>query len=243
MGLIKFGGGVAGISGKIGGTVYARNKSGAYARNWTKPVNPGSVPQSDARANLAAAVAGWATRTNEQQLAWNAYAAGMTRLNRLGESYVPSGRQIYIEQFINMFTALLVPLSVPGPSNVQPSINQFALGNVESSAVTNLYTGAIVKCGGVIIPSGAPNADCPVFIYAAPAHSTGVTNVNKQRRLILQDDATAIIGELDVAGQLNAYFGGSSNPGRVLDVWARVLDSDTGLASPMSYAFSVIGTA
>jgi hypothetical protein len=238
MGLIKFGGGVAGISGKIGGTVYARNKAGAYARNWARPVNPGTVLQSIARGILAAGATQWQTLNASQVDAWNAYAAGMTRLNRQGDSYTPSGRQIFIETYANMRTAGLAPLATPGPTIVSPSYGSFEINDLQ--ATSNLLTKFTVTAAGATIPSGSPPSDCVVVLYSAPSHAAQKTNVNKQRRLVLTEAGDGL-ATTDIFTEYNAYFGPSSIDGNIIDLWARLIDNLTGLSSPFYKATRVIG--
>lgn len=116
MGLIKFGGGVAAISGKIGGTVFAHNRSGSYARNWKMPVNPMTSRQQTVRGNLATAAAAWESLTDSQRTGWNAYAASVPVMNRLGESKYLSG--------FNMFLRTLTVTELIGASaqNDAPAI-------------------------------------------------------------------------------------------------------------------------
>lgn len=102
MALVLFGNGVADIRGSINGTTFARNKSGAYARNRTTPVNPNTVLQSSNRVRFGQQAAKWTALTNAQQDSWIALAAGATRLNRLGQAYTPSGRQLFLESANNM---------------------------------------------------------------------------------------------------------------------------------------------
>ncbi|GAH76569.1 unnamed protein product [marine sediment metagenome] len=59
MALIKYGVGIADASGSAGGVVFARNKSGAYIRNRTKPVNPKSTRQEAARAVVSYLAQRW----------------------------------------------------------------------------------------------------------------------------------------------------------------------------------------
>lgn len=98
MALIKFGGGIAQISGSIGGIVYARNKGGAYARNKTAPVQPNSTRQVSARTVFQAAVRAWTTiLTGGERNAWNAYASAVTYTDVFGETRYYSGQQRYIQ--------------------------------------------------------------------------------------------------------------------------------------------------
>lgn len=232
MALIKFGGGVAAASGKVAGTVYARNRSGAYQRNWAKPVNPGTALQSGVRAALSAAATGWAGLTAAQVEAWNAYANTMTRLNRLGDSYVPTGRQIYIEQAMNAFQTLGVLLvkTTPGPTNVSPSLNDNSI--TAAAATANLFTSLIMQ-GKTDIPSHEPTTDAIVLMYSAPAHPAQKQNLNKQRRLIATLSGDEYEGSASIHAAWNTYFGATATDGLVVDLWARLIDPGTNLASPL----------
>jgi len=79
MALVKFGGGVVGMSGSIAGTTFARNRSGSYARAKTKPINPNTTLQNLVRATFAMLSARWAqTLTEAQRTAWNLYASSVS---------------------------------------------------------------------------------------------------------------------------------------------------------------------
>ena len=92
MALIKFGGGIVGMAGKIAGTVFARNRYGQYARSWAKPVNPKTDRQTGARARIGMLGAAWALElTAEQRAGWNLYAANVDMKNKLGETMNISG--------------------------------------------------------------------------------------------------------------------------------------------------------
>lgn len=86
MALVQFGGGVASMSGSLGGTTFARNRGGAYARNRVVPVDPGSSFQSLVRSLLSNLVNIWAeTLTAAQRLAWESYAEAVPLPNALGD--------------------------------------------------------------------------------------------------------------------------------------------------------------
>lgn len=227
MGIVKFGGGVSAISGKVGGNVYARNRTGAYMRNWAKPTNPGTILQSVSRANLATAVSAWASLNNAQVTAWNAYASTMTRLNRLGDSYVPTGRQIYIECTINLALVGQAAPIFPGSTNLQPSVTAGIITNaVATSALfTALNANMTITFNGVD-PVPANNW---LVVYSAPAHQAQKQNMNKQRRLLMIDDA----GALPIAAEAiwNLYFGATAIDGLMVDLWIKAIENETGLAS------------
>lgn len=97
MALIKFGGGVVQMAGSIGGTTFARNRYGNYARARTKPTNPNSSGQQIVRATLTQLTTRWSTiLTAVQRTAWNLYGASVVMTNRLGENIQLSGFNHYV---------------------------------------------------------------------------------------------------------------------------------------------------
>lgn len=229
MALFKPGLGFSAISGTIGGTVFARNRSGMYTRNWAKPVNPTTTPQSEARMRIADAAANYQLLTLSAVNAWDAYAAQSTRLNRLGEQYIPTGRQVYIEQFINMTLAGLPALDLPGPTVVGPSIEGALL--TVATVVASLFTVLTATFTQIVAPSGADPADAALLVYASPAHWPQVGNVNNRRRLIGQGSIPAV-SPLALGPSWNAIFGASAEVAQLITLWLRAVDPGTGLTSP-----------
>ena len=97
MALVKFGGGIVAMAGKMAGNVFARNRSGSYVRQWTKPVNPQSARQVAIRNILAFLAQEWKdTLTALQRGVWETYADAISMQNRLGESIKLSGFNHFI---------------------------------------------------------------------------------------------------------------------------------------------------
>ena len=97
MALVKYGGGIIGMSGSIAGNTFARNRSGNYVRSRTKPVNPRSALQSLVRAAISLMTVRWAvTLSGAQRIAWNLFAANVGMKNKLGETINLSGFNHYI---------------------------------------------------------------------------------------------------------------------------------------------------
>lgn len=104
MALVLYGFGVAQMSGKLGGSVFARNPSGNYVRNHTIPVNPDTALQQRARAALALLTERWnEVLSVAQRTAWNLYGSSVAMLNRLGATIYLSGFNHYIRS--NSFLA------------------------------------------------------------------------------------------------------------------------------------------
>jgi len=97
MALIILGGGVAAASGSMGGTVFSRNRSGAYIRNRSIPLNPNSSQQQTIRNALTSLVTAWIeSLTTPQRMAWDTYAANVPVTNRLGQQAFLTGQNWYI---------------------------------------------------------------------------------------------------------------------------------------------------
>ena len=97
MALVKFGGGITQMSGSIGGTTFARNHYGNYARAKTKPVNPNTALQQVVRNSLSFLTTYWAqTLTDAQRVAWNLYGSSVAMTNRLGETTYLTGFNHFI---------------------------------------------------------------------------------------------------------------------------------------------------
>lgn len=95
--LIKLGGGISAITGSVGGTTFARNKSGAYMRQWTKPVNPRSPLQNTRRAIMARLARSWSSDlTPQERTDWRAYVMGTTWTNKLGETIEIGGNAAFM---------------------------------------------------------------------------------------------------------------------------------------------------
>lgn len=97
MALVMYGAGVLQMSGSIGGTTFARNSSGNYARAKTVGVNPKSTSQSLVRLIMAYLVEHWNEQlTDAQRAEWATYAAAITMQNRLGQDIKNTGFNHFI---------------------------------------------------------------------------------------------------------------------------------------------------
>lgn len=115
--LVKLGALVAEARGSIGGIVASRNRYGAYLRNRTKPVDPGSTAQNDMRTRMASSVTQWRALGESERSAFNAKALTSPFTNRLGESFNPSGMNLFMQSATLLQMAGLSPITVP-PVNV-----------------------------------------------------------------------------------------------------------------------------
>lgn len=84
-------------SGSIGGTVWSRNRYGAYIRSRSVPVNPNTDRQVAIRNAVRALTIGWQnTLTQVQRDAWETYAGNVVWVNKLGQTVRLTGLNHYI---------------------------------------------------------------------------------------------------------------------------------------------------
>lgn len=205
MAKVQFGSGVAYMSGRVAGTVHARNKGGSYVRRFSVPVNPATTYQQQIRNNLAASAAGWRDLAPADQQAWVAWASTHPVIDRLGAAIQLSGIQAFVALNRNAFSDGLGDLFFTTPP-VEPTF-EFPL---EAGFAVSFSAG-----GGTatIQQTVQPAADTEVFIYATPAVSPGITFVKDKTKFLGKYTvlaATTPPDDIDIATEWVARFGSIS---------------------------------
>lgn len=234
MALVKAPAGGVAASGTIGGTVFARNRAGNYARAWAKPVNPRTARQTFVRNSFAANSVGWGMLTQPQVDEWNAYAAQLTRFNRLGEPYTPKGRQIFSEVNNNLVISGGTAVDTPASATDSPGFvigDPFATIGVTGTAITSLKTSAP---SNVVLPGTSTGT---YIVDATPQLDPKITNPQRYFRFV----AATATPDAGFETEYNAVFG---NPAAVsgMNIWVRVrlVDDATGLSSPQQIGFVAV---
>ena len=136
---IQFGAIVVAGAGKAGGTIIQRGRTGQVLRNLTKPVtrrNPSAVAP---RNFLSVLSAQWRIINAADRSAWASFGDTLTRYNKFGVGYTPTGYQTFIEFNYNVlfwgFGELL-----ESPETLQPVVanDNFALAFGAGSTSLNL---------------------------------------------------------------------------------------------------------
>jgi len=208
------------MSGKMAGNVYARNKGGAYIRNWVKPTNPASTKQQNQRNTLSLKSAAWRNLTDEQRDSWKSWADDNPILDRLGASIVLTGAQAYTKININRDNSsdAATQSTTPGPPDFTADILD-TTGSLDIQIAGDTF----------LIPLGAGAAENQIlFIFASKPVSAGVTNTNSSMRLVdvLTISAAQITaGELDIITEYKTEFGAlTGKTGLRVNVWGREYD-------------------
>jgi hypothetical protein len=97
-------------SGKQGGMVWSRNRTGPYVRNRAIPVNPNTPRQAMLRASLAFIQARFRqTLTDAQRANWETYALNTPMPGRMGGVIVVTGANMYARVNVVLIQAGLAP--------------------------------------------------------------------------------------------------------------------------------------
>lgn len=218
-------GGIA-ASGTLGGMTFARNRAGQYARAWAKPVNPATLRQTAVRALFGTSSVGWASLTQAQVDAWDAYAAQLVRLNKLGEEYTPKGRQIFMETAQNLAQFGLSSLDEPSAVTDNPAMGP-------NTGITATETGGTIDALTIanVTFTLASSGDGHVVVEATPPVDVKLTNVNNLFRQVAIADGPSPIASIDLEPGYIAVFGTAALAGQLVHTRMRAVDEISGLGS------------
>lgn len=173
MAKIQLGAFVTDIRNKVGGSVFSKNRAGAYVRNKVTPVNPSTVAQGNSRSRFTGFSQGWRGLTSGQQSQWRDATSSFPKTDQFGNIYYLSGAQLY--QSLNN------SLKVVGASAITAPPVPSSVEAVTSATLT--MTKGTPSASLAFAPSPVP-ANTAFMIYATPGVSPGVSFVKNQYRLI-----------------------------------------------------------
>jgi len=101
------------VSGRIGSTVFAKNRSGSYIRQGTVPITSTTSYAMAAKARMTAATQAWQLLTAGQRLAWAEWANANPTVNRLGQQIHLTGHAAFVGIFCRLTAAALSTLTTP----------------------------------------------------------------------------------------------------------------------------------
>ena len=206
------------IRGKVAGTVFSKNRGGAYARTKVTPSNPQTSAQNLVRSRLTGFSQGWRGLTQSARDAWNAAVASFPRTNVFGNSKILSGHQLYI--------GLNSQLEAAGQSSIgTPPVP------VGAPAVLTV-SGSASAGGGTFTVAYTPDpvpADTTLIIDCTEQVSAGKNNVNSLYRQVA-NVAAAATSPYDIAAEYVAKFG-SLIEGQKIGVRVRAVNNNTGEVS------------
>jgi hypothetical protein len=152
-------------SGSVAGTTYSRNRSGPYMRNRAMPVNPSTVKQLAVRSRLGNLAQAWRALTGAQRTQWNLQAPTFTLVDALGQSYSPSGFNLY--QSVNLTRAVvgLGTATTPPAQQTQAVITSASATAVGATGVVTVtFAPAIAASSFYILRATAPMSAGKTFV-------------------------------------------------------------------------------
>lgn len=205
MASIKFSSIVDDARGSIGGTVYSRNRYGAYVRSRTAPVQPRTSKQTAVRNQFTTFITRWRGLTVPEQAQWNTFAGIQPTVNRLGATRYLSGSQWFVK--VNMTRYSLGLYSIVTPP---PPVAIFAISDCTAVADQSLNT-------IVLTPTSGGSAADFYEVFATPPLSPGISFTGKSQFRLMGvfagDDVTLALTSAYIAtfGGLGGY-----TPGQVI---------------------------
>jgi hypothetical protein len=227
MAKVKFSALISEMRNKLNGSVFARNRGGAYLRTKVTPVNPSTIEQVIARNRLTAFSQRWRTLTEAQRAAWNGAVNQWTTTDVFGDVVKPSGNALFNRLNINVQIAGGSVLATP-PSPVG------------AEALTDLSVTAAAGTAAVSVefaPAAVPT-DHVMFLESTAMLSPGISNASAQYRKISVLPA-AEASPYDALAEQTAKFGGLVE-GQKLFVRAKFINSLTGEVSQRLTASTIV---
>lgn len=231
MALIKLTAVVDNISGKLNGSVFARNKGGHYIRSKSNPTNPQTIRQNMVRSLLSGVSTEWRQLTHGQREAWKGAAVDFPYQNKLGDSKIYSGFNLFVKHNQNLKNYDASSPTLTSPMAPAPTIAPFGVtGSIGLDA-----QGTAITLAEVEMNFSERSPDTVFQIYATPPISHGVSNFKNRLRLIDTNDGTSAAGNLLVADITNSYppvFGVPADGAKV-GFGVRAINTVTGQGSEM----------
>ena len=218
---------VSQASGRIGGTIFSRNRGGAYVRNGSIPSTVTTRAAQNVKAIIAAQSQDWAGLDEEIREQWREWATQNPVINRLGQSRTLSGHQAFVQINARLVYGGFAALESP-PVGAAPA--PFMLNDIT-------FTDAPLALTVGYTPTPAP-AGVAVQCFAYLADSPGVAYV-RNRLALVTTSAAAAATPLDIESDVVERFG-TPQAGQTLHIGLRALDSATGLVSATFYGSLVL---
>ena len=206
------------ISGKLNGTVFAKNRGGAYLRTKVSPVNARTAAQLQARNLLSGYSQAWRNLTQTQRDSWNAASSNWSLATVFAQGATATGHGLFVTLNTNTNLAGGSSLTLP-PNKVGAAPIQ------EFNGVSAVVDGAITLD---VLPATVP-AEHTMYIESTQGMSAGISNANSKYRFVGVLGAGSATDE-DLAGDYAAKFGAVS-AGQKIFFRIKFINKNTGEVS------------
>lgn len=209
---------IAAASGSVGGTVFSRNRYGAYTRFRAVPVTATSTAATNAKNYMTAASQAWRGLTDAQRLQWSTWAAANPIIDNLGQQQILQGNSAYVSLNARLLRAGVAQISVPPAVAAPAALNSMSI-------VADIGAGG---CSVTFTPTPT-GANVGLFGYFAVVNSAGVNFIKNLRKLCTITAGAQVTG-YDFQADVEARFG-TLAVGQYVIAEIATIDRTTGLIS------------
>jgi hypothetical protein len=190
-------------SGKDGGTVFAKNKGGAYTRTVPNKLSPKTASRQGSKNSLSSMASLWQTLTDTARGGWNTAANNRPYVNRVGTTVTMSGFNL----FCSFNTALIASGAAPDLNVPDLTPYPFPSETFASDATGTIYIGANAL-HELFLDFDSPTFAYSFEVFTSRLMSFGVTSQPNDYKLIAIRDNSTVNSNLATA--YNAVFGAVS---------------------------------
>lgn len=226
---VLFGGGVSEMRGKIGGTIFSRNKGGPYAKNMANPTNPQSTKQLLVRSIFSAITTLWQNLTSAQRTAWSAAAEVIPFINSIGLAYYLTGK--------GLFQKCNTVLQNVGITALSDAPTKFEVPDAPS----NISIAAAAGAGTFVLSAddGVVPADRTCVIDGAPQGTSAMINNNSLFKRLTYVAAAGVLDTLDLTSVYTSIYG-AYLVGQKLEIRVAYINNLNGMMSSYIKADTIV---
>lgn len=228
MAKIKLSAMVSEMRGKLNGSVFSKNRGGAYLRTKVTPVNPQTTAQGNVRSKLTNLSQSWRGLTDAQRNAWNTAVSNFTGTDIFGDIKTPSGINLYTKINLNLANVAQSQLNLPP---LPSSVGVFNSLTITATATTPALSIAFTQTG---VAAGQT-----VVVEATTQLSAGKNFVKSEFRKI----GTFAGGTATPYNALSAYTAkfGSLVAGQKIFIRFKAVSNTTGIAGQYTTNSVIVG--
>ena len=143
--------------GKVAGFVFTRGRNGTNIKGHAAPVNPRTQGQQNNRSTIAASASAWRLLPAMYQTSWNLLAVQYVWTNSLGQTYSPTGLQLFTQAFYNaaQFGVVLNIAAPSSPPAVSP-ITSYQLNGDGTFLIYIMFNGGSLYSGSFFVSASFP---------------------------------------------------------------------------------------
>lgn len=227
MAKIKLSAIVSEMRGKLNGSVFSKNRGGAYLRTKVTPVNPQSLAQGLVRNTLTNLSQAWRGLTEAERTAWNTAVSNFTGTDIFGDIKTPSGINLYTKLNLNLANIGVSPISTPpSPTSVGYVDTLLLVADASTGTIAATFTSVGLVAGQTVVVEATPNL------------SPGKNFVKSEYRVIGTFAGGATSPQAVGADYVTKF--GAMTAGQKLFVRLKCVDDTTGIAGQYTSASTVV---